>query len=294
MEERQLLVYDCDNTLGVRDCDVDDGLALLYLLGSPRIKLLAITCSFGNSTQETVFRNTVRLLQEWGRSDIPVLRGASTPSDRRSPAAEFLAGVARQDEGRLSLLVTGSTTNLLGATEYDPLFFSRVRTISLMGGVTGPLLVGGRPMAELNFSVDPEAAYAVLTRGRDLRVATAQNCLASFFSEEEYTARLRASDAPIARYLERALAPWFAWNREVWGLSGFVNWDVMAAAQLAHPELFSQELRQISPSVKSLRRGELLGDGLKRSVRLPAIQDPARYAEHVCQTILHAPVMPHL
>ena len=26
------IVYDCDNTFGVRNCDVDDGLALLYLL----------------------------------------------------------------------------------------------------------------------------------------------------------------------------------------------------------------------------------------------------------------------
>ena len=165
MAEMLPLIYDCDNTLGIPDCDVDDGLTLLYLLGSPGVKLLAVTCSFGNSTQEKVFHNTVRLLREWGREDILVLRGGANPANRRSPAAEFLADAARRYPDRLAVLATGSLTNLLGAESYDPDFFGRVARISLMGGVTGPLLVGGRPMAELNCSVDAQAAHGVLTRG---------------------------------------------------------------------------------------------------------------------------------
>ena len=31
------VIFDCDNTLGVKDCDVDDGLALLYLLGCEEV-----------------------------------------------------------------------------------------------------------------------------------------------------------------------------------------------------------------------------------------------------------------
>ena len=38
------VVYDCDNTLGVLFSDVDDGLALLTLLGEPEtVDLLGIT-----------------------------------------------------------------------------------------------------------------------------------------------------------------------------------------------------------------------------------------------------------
>jgi len=32
------VIFDCDNTMGVRDCDVDDGLALVYLLGKENIR----------------------------------------------------------------------------------------------------------------------------------------------------------------------------------------------------------------------------------------------------------------
>ena len=30
--KKKKIIFDCDNTFGVTDCDVDDGLALLYLL----------------------------------------------------------------------------------------------------------------------------------------------------------------------------------------------------------------------------------------------------------------------
>ncbi len=284
------LIFDCDNTMGVPNHDVDDGLALLYVLGCPEVDLLGVTCSFGNSTQDTVYRNTRRLLQEWGRGDIPVFRGADSPADRRSPAADFLADLARRYSGELNLLVTGSSTNLLGAAERDPEFFSHVKTISLMGGLTGPLLVNGKPMGELNCSVDCEAAYAVLTRGQEIRVATAQNCLDSYFSREEYQAFLADSPAPLARYLEQILSGWFGWNRVRYGQDGFVNWDLMAAAQLIHPELFALEEGTISPSPQSLRTGGLLGDGPTRRVLLPRIKDRTAYTRHAYRTILSAPV----
>lgn len=31
------IIFDCDNTMGINGCDVDDGLALLYLLGKEPI-----------------------------------------------------------------------------------------------------------------------------------------------------------------------------------------------------------------------------------------------------------------
>ena len=63
------VILDCDNTLGVPGCDVDDGLTLLYLLGCPEVELLGITCSYGNNTQQTVYDNTLRMLKKWKRHD---------------------------------------------------------------------------------------------------------------------------------------------------------------------------------------------------------------------------------
>ena len=99
MTDRVPLILDCDNTMGVPGRDVDDGLALLYLLGSPQVELLAVTCSFGNSTQEVVYRNTLDLLARWGREDIPVLRGGRRPCPPGLPGGGVSCG-GRTEVGR--------------------------------------------------------------------------------------------------------------------------------------------------------------------------------------------------
>lgn len=58
------VILDCDNTMGT-GADVDDGLALLYLLGhAGEVELAGITCTYGNSDIDTVYANTRRLAGE--------------------------------------------------------------------------------------------------------------------------------------------------------------------------------------------------------------------------------------
>lgn len=289
MAERIPVILDCDNTMGLPGCDVDDGLALLYLLGSPEVRLLGVTCSYGNSNQEAVFRNTTALLSRWGRRDIPVFRGSEGPGRLPSPAADFLCETARAYSGALCLLVTGSTTNLRGAMELDGHFLDHLRSISLMGGITEPLFVGGRPMAELNLSIDYRASLDILQGGHDLRIATAQNCLASFFPREGLEA-LAGSGSPVGAYLADALRDWYGHNAVHWDLDGIVNWDVMAAAQMVHPELFDLNDTFITPCPESLAQGMLMGDGPAIPVQLPVILDPDQYRRHVYATYCAAKI----
>ena len=283
------LIFDCDNTMGVANCDVDDGLTLLYLLGLPSVELLGITCSYGNNSQETVYRNTLRLLKDWGREDVSVFRGADSGADRRSPAAEFLAEMARKYEGELCVIATGAMTNLLGAEEADKGFFERVKAFSLMGGITEPLLVGGVPMKELNLSCDPEAALAVLRQGRKVKIATAQNSLRSYFPKESCLAALRSGGA-LGAYLEKHIAYWFDVYEKNWNLSGFVNWDVMAAVQLLHQEFAPSAEREISPTEESLQSGMLVGGGKSICVCLPEIREAEAYFHHVYEVWFSARV----
>lgn len=73
------LIMDCDCTMGVPGCDVDDSLALLYVLDCTEAELLEVTCSFGNNTQDTVYRNTKRLLKEWGGRIYPCFGARTAP-----------------------------------------------------------------------------------------------------------------------------------------------------------------------------------------------------------------------
>ena len=109
----EYIVFDCDNTFGVPEKPVDDGLALIYLLGKPQVQLLGVTTTFGNSTVDVVYSNTKNMLKDLGRADIPVLKGSSSKSNRTSEAAEFLVDQANRYPGNLKILAVGAMTNLM-------------------------------------------------------------------------------------------------------------------------------------------------------------------------------------
>lgn len=251
------VLLDCDNTFGIPDHDVDDGLALLYLLGrEDEVELLGVTSTFGNADPETVFRNSGRFLREIGRPDIPLFRGG-TPEEPLSPAARFLADTVAAHPGEITLLATGALTNLYGARLCDPSFFERLAGIVAMGGVTAPLVLGGEPMEEINFSRDPRAAHAVLASPAQTTVITGNLCLQALFGEAEYRCLEEAAHHPVFAYLLKALYPWRQTMEQVFGVKGFYNWDTTAAVYATDPGLFRDEAFPLASTPADLQAGSL-------------------------------------
>lgn len=62
--------------------EIDDGLTLLYLLGRPEIRLVAVTTTFGNGPEDVVFACTRRL----PASVIPSNTWRTRPRARRACA----------------------------------------------------------------------------------------------------------------------------------------------------------------------------------------------------------------
>lgn len=288
------VILDCDNTYGIHGCDVDDGLALLYLLGCPDAEVLGITCSFGNSTQEIVYDNTIRLLKDWGIENIPVYKGSYFSGEEISDAAHFLAETAEKLGGSLRILCTGSTSNLASAAKINENFYSQIGELSMMGGLTEPLFVGGRPMNELNFSCDSPSSLQVLKNVKNIKIACAAHCLDSYFSADELDSELDSHPGLISDYLRETLKDWYDFNRTDWNISGIVNWDVMAAAQMMHPELFELNPSIISPTEESMASGFLHGGGDEIRVFLPRIKDRKIYTFHVYDRYFSASVSPKI
>ena len=276
--------------MGVPGCDVDDGLALLYLLGSPEIELLGITCSYGNNQQDVVYNNVSRLLKLWKREDIPFFRGSAVPGEYASEAASFIAQQAEKHAGELRLLVLGSTTNISGAARLCPDFWDKVKEISFMGGITEPLIVGGKKMDELNLSIDWRSSLEILRNAKNIKIATAHNCFDSYFSRDEFERITTETLGPIASYLKEEIAYWYDIHEKHWNLDGIVNWDVMAAVQLLHPEYFDLNETVISPDEETFNTGMLLGKGPEKKAFLPKVKNRADYIAHVYERYFAAKI----
>ena len=283
------IIHDCDCTFGINGCDVDDGLALLYLLGDPEAEVLGVTTTYGNSTIEDVYPNTVRFLKQIGREDIPIYEGGAGPEESDSEAARCLAEMARVHAGELELLVTGSVTNLYGAYKINPDFFKQLKQIVFMGGITEPLIFAKKEMDELNFSCDPLATFTALTSETEVAVITGNNCLKVLFTREEYEREFGDAAKDVVKFIKKETDYWFDNNMDEYGIPGYYNWDVIAAAYLMHPELFITESESFDLTVEDLTRGKLTKGKEKNNatLKIPAIADADTFCKNIYNTWLN-------
>lgn len=272
------LIIDCDNAFSIDGCDIDDGLAIIYALAQKDVEVLGISTTFGNNKLDLIYPNTISFMKNIGHPEIPVFKG-SEDSHEDNEAARFLVEMANKYEGDLSLLVLGSTTNLYHAWLLDNDFYRKIKVISLMGGITEPLIINGKILNELNLSCNYRASLNVLEHGRNIIIATGNTCLDGFFTRERFERLKEGND--FERWLYDNSLYWFNREKCVFDNHGIYIWDVLAAAALLNPDLFIENLVEISPDEESMKKGLLFGEGKKKKVIIPKIKDVDEYIDHV-------------
>ena len=240
------VIIDTGPAIGCPFHDVDDALAMLYLLALPgEFEVLGVTPVGGNAPLRKTVPKAREVLAIAGRKDIPVYPGAKRASEigRPTEAGRFLAEAVRESPGEVTVLAIGPLTNIATAGLRDPDFFNHVGRIVVMGGA---LQAGyGVPLVsplEFNFWKDTAAAAAVLAAECEKVIVTMDLCLQVVFSRRELDALHSMRPRP-AYWLASKIEPWYRFNRAMpvpWK-GGFVPWDVIAAVYLRRPDLFEVE-----------------------------------------------------
>lgn len=250
------IIYDCDNTLGIKDKDVDDGLTFLYLYGNKAVNILGVTTTHGNSTVEEVHRNTAQMFKHLNIKGIALLKGSEKGSIRISEAAIFLADTVRENKNQITILATGSLSNIFGAFLYDSKFYDNVKEIVCMGGIMETLYINGKQVEELNFSCDNEAALNVLSKAKNLTILNGHITLQAIFGEKELE-YIKESDEKILNYIYNKIIPWYQLMQRKFAMEGFCNWDVAAAIFITNREQFQHKKVKIAPTFESLSTGNI-------------------------------------
>ncbi len=247
---RQKIIIDTDPAIGYPFRDVDDALAIIYLLAFPdEIECLGITAVHGNASVNKTYRKAQEILRMAGREDIPVFLGAKSRVSlgQETFASTFLKEMARAYPGEVTVLTIGPLTNIATAGIGDTDFFQNLNRIVMMGG-TFKRGIGIPPLSpfEFNFFKDPIASEVVLGAPCKKFLISADLCQQVIFTEDELNGLCGISNR-IAGYLSLRIRPWFDLNRRMPFLpwkEGFVPWDLVAAVFIRKPEIFSQEKRK--------------------------------------------------
>jgi inosine-uridine nucleoside N-ribohydrolase len=261
-DEKQIpVIYDCDLTMGRPFRDVGDGLALLYLLGEPRINLQAITTTYGNGPVDMTTRTTGRLLSQLNLERVRVARGASGPDQdpRENEAAQYLVDHVSARPNEIVLLATGAMTNLKHALALDADFSRKLRSLHLVGSATRELVWNKRRLLERNFSLDPEAAYQAIQADCPTTITLREAGLTAIFRSPQFSA-LQALDDPVSNLIVRQVRLWFGLMRLLFRDDGFAMWEPIAALTLTHPGTMSLQRAHLPTTVEDLRAGRLVPD----------------------------------
>ena len=272
------VIIDCDNTFSIEGCDIDDGLAIIYTLAQEDIELLGINTTFGNNKLDIVYPNTISFMKNIGYPEIPVYKG-SEDSYEDNEAAKFLVKMADKYKGELSILATGSLTNLYHAWQIDNDFYEKIKDISLMGGITEPLIINNKILNELNFSCNGKASLNVIEHGKSIKIATGNTCLDGFFTKERFEKLKEGNN--FEKWLYGKSLYWFQREKDVFHNQGIYIWDILSAAVLLNPDLFIENKLDINPDEDSMKTGLLFGKGKTREVIIPKIKNIDEYIEHV-------------
>ncbi|MCI9307218.1 MAG: nucleoside hydrolase [Lachnospiraceae bacterium] len=269
------------------DCDPghDDAIALITALASDRLDVLGITAAAGNQTVDKTEKNARKILEICARTDIPVTKGRTAPllqslhvardihgesgmdgpvlpeptfEPAKEPAEELIARLVEECETPVTLIITGTCTNIAVFLLAYPHLHRKIARISLMGG--GAFLGNRTPLAEFNIWADPEAARIVMDSQIPLEVYGLDVTHKALIYQEEFEL-FRKEEGAIFQLVAGLLDFFSASYLNERKMNGGPIHDACAVMGVIYPELFTYRETHISVELESREsRGALTMD----------------------------------
>ncbi|GAB2768009.1 nucleoside hydrolase [Amycolatopsis magusensis] len=249
------------------DPGVDDAFALALAARSTEVDLVGVTTVFGNVPLEATTENARRLLNRFGRADVPVAAGAERPlvhaqsrsssvhgADGLSGRSASLAAAERELEtaDAVSMLVSllertdepvtiapiGPLTNIALLLAAHPRIRDRIERLVIMGGAIGRGNITAA--AEFNVWADPEAARRVLVEERVPVTLVPMDLTRRCAVSTDWLAELAEGNA-IGEVLVSLTGDYLDHYRKELGYDGIVLHDAVAVAEAIRPGILETE-----------------------------------------------------
>jgi inosine-uridine nucleoside N-ribohydrolase len=264
------------------DASIDDMMAILYLLKTPRVDLNAIiTSGSGVSHIENGGVNISNLLELAGHPNIPVAYGSRRslspvgeyPADWRKEAddlggiklpqnpvlpirekgVDYMTGLIMKNPIKTTILCLGPLTNIAIALENTPELKDHIERIYILGGaiLTSGNIVGKpqgfrNQVAEYNIFIDAKAASQVFNSGIPITLVPLDAAEHVPITKEFFEKISEDRKTPSANFVYEVIKPYTHRTNQI--LSYF--WDPLAAVLVAHPEIATYRDLKLTVNLK--------------------------------------------
>lgn len=295
------VIYDCDNTMGLDNRDIDDGLALVYLVENKDVELLGVCTTYANDSLEYVHKQTLELVEDLGINlNVYKGRGKFEMNDytgfgykrfeddgnfESNEAAKFIVEMANKYPNEIDLLATGSMQNLYDAYMIDNEIGEKLNSVVLMGGITGDLYFGDKIMKELNFSVCPKGAEVAIKKYKNVSILTGNRCMDVEFGTNELDKVKALGNNIKNEFIINKIEKWMREFKEKYNYDSIVLWDVIAAIYLMNPDMFRDDFMSVVSTEEDLFEGRLVEGESATRVNIPIVLDDKKINDEMIKVV---------
>ena len=295
------VIYDCDNTMGLDNRDIDDGLALVYLVENKDVELLGVCTTYANDSLEYVYKQTLELVEGLGINlNVYKGRGKFEMNDytgfgykrfeddgnfESNEAAKFIVEMANKYPNEIDLLATGSMQNLYDAYMIDNEIGEKLSSVVLMGGITGDLYFGDKIMKELNFSVCPKGAEVAIKKYKNVSILTGNRCMDVEFGTNELDKVKALGNNIKNEFIINKIEKWMREFKEKYNYDSIVLWDVIAAIYLMNPDMFRDDFMSVVSTEEDLFEGRLVEGESAARINIPVVLDDKKINDEMIKVV---------
>ena len=233
--------FDTDIMIGLPERaprEVDDGVTLIMALALPSIEIVGIsTITYVDYGYDV----TKKILNYYAPDrKIPIYKGSPEADDPgvENDATRALAEALRKE--KLTILALGPATNVATVLKNHPELASQIEEIVFCAGRTpGFAFKPGlqkSTVSDFNFEIDTASFKIVLDSGVKT-VLSGFECSAYLLLGKVDTEFLKNGNE-ADRWLHSMLVPWQQRAKQVFGVEGFIPYDVTPLGHITHPEYF--------------------------------------------------------
>ena len=295
------VIYDCDNTMGLDNRDIDDGLALVYLVENKDVELLGVCTTYANDSLEYVHKQTLELVEDLGINlNVYKGRGKFEMNDytgfgykrfeddgnfESNEAAKFIVEMANKYPNEIDLLATGSMQNLYDAYMIDNEIGEKLSSVVLMGVITGDLYFGDKIMKELNFSVCPKGAEVAIKKYKNVSILTGNRCMDVEFGTNELDKVKALGNNIKNEFIINKIEKWMREFKEKYNYDSIVLWDVIAAIYLMDPDMFRDDFMSVVSTEEDLFEGRLVEGESAARINIPVVLDDKKINDEMIKVV---------
>jgi len=270
-ELQHRIIIDTDPGLGYRVADVDDGLALFFMLNSPEFLIEGITTVYGNTKVDIGYKLARYYLKLIDRKEIPLFKGSASRNDlgKTNPAIEFLIQAIKENPGEIILITLGPLTNIATAARLYPEVLDNIKEIIIMGGTLTPItffsaLFKGidrrfydklsikSMVSEFNFNNDPIATKEII----EAQISTPRyecglEICTQMVIKKEHIRKIKSYNTPISQFISSQVLYWLnLWRLN--GFGGFFPFDTFCPIYKLKPNWFNSAKLSLAVDTEKL------------------------------------------